>query len=83
MNSIAIDSEIKVNISFIFESDIPIRHYKYKIIDTFVLTNDVEKIKTDKTLRERMTRNVGGKKKELEFTFKNIYVEGQYGYTNY
>ena len=59
------------------------RHYKYKIIDTFVLTNDVEKIKTDKTLRERMTRNVGGKKKELEFTFKNIYVEGQYGYTNY
>ena len=30
-----------------------------------------------------MTRNVGGKKKELEFTFKNIYVEGQYGYTNY
>jgi hypothetical protein len=60
-----------------------VRHYKYKIIDTFVLTNDVEKIKTDKTLRERMTRNVGGKKKELEFTFKNIYVEGQYGYTNY
>lgn len=60
-----------------------VRHYKYKIIDTFVLTNDVEKIKTDKSLRERMTRNVGGKKKELEFTFKNIYVEGQYGYTNY
>ena len=60
-----------------------VRHYKYKIIDTFVLTNDVEKIKTDKTLRERMTRNVGGKKKELEFTFKNIYVECQYGYTNY
>ena len=60
-----------------------VRHYKYKIIDTFVLTNDVEKIKTDKTLRERMTRNVGGKKKELEFTFKNIYVEGQYGETAY
>ena len=60
-----------------------VRHYKYKIIDTFVLTNDVEKIKTDKTLRERMTRNVGGKKKELEFTFKNIYVEGQYGNTTY
>ena len=60
-----------------------VRHYKYKIIDTFVLTNDVEKIKTDKSLRERMTRNVGGKKKELEFTFKNIYVEGQYGNTTY
>jgi len=59
------------------------RHYKYKIIDTFVLTNDVERIKKDKHLRERMIRQVGGKNKELEFTFKNIYVEGQYGNTNY
>ena len=26
------------------------RHYKYKIIDTFVLTNDVELIKKDKNI---------------------------------
>ena len=59
------------------------RHYKYKIIDTFVLTNDVEAIKKDETLLKRMTREVGSKNKELEFTFKNIYIEGQYGNTNY
>ena len=59
------------------------RHYKYKKIDTFVLTNDVERIKKDKHLRDRMIRQVGGKNKELEFTFKNIYIEGQYGNTNY
>ncbi len=59
------------------------RHYKYKIIDTFVLTNNIEDIKKDKTLLNRMTREVGSKNKELEFTFKNIYVEGQYGETVY
>jgi hypothetical protein len=59
------------------------RHYKYKIIDTFVLTNDTEAIKKDKNLLDRMTRDVGGRKKELEFTFKSIYIEGQYGETNY
>ena len=58
-------------------------HYKYKIIDTFVLTNDIEKIKTDKNLRERMMREIKTKNKEVEFTFKNIYIEGQYGNTNY
>jgi len=59
------------------------RHYKYKIIDTFVLTNDIEKIKTDKNLRERMMREIKTENKEVEITFKNIYVEGQYGNTNY
>jgi len=59
------------------------RHYKYKIIDTFVLTNNIEDIKKDKNLLNRMTREVGSKNKELEFTFKNIYVEGQYGETVY
>ena len=59
------------------------RHYKYKIIDTFVLTNNIEAIKKDETLLNRMTREVGSKNKELEFTFKNIYVEGQYGETAY
>ena len=60
-----------------------LRSYKYKIIDTFVLTNDIEKIKTDKNLRERMMREIKTENKEVEFTFKNIYVEGQYGNTNY
>lgn len=59
------------------------RHYKYKIIDTFVLTNDVEMIKKDENLNKRMVREVGGRTKELEFTFKSIYVEGQYGQTTY
>ena len=59
------------------------RHYKYKIIDTFVLTNDIEVIKKDKNLREKMMTQIKTKNKEVEFTFKNIYVEGQYGNTNY
>tara|TARA_R110002020_G_scaffold43653_4_gene126665 strand:+ start:983 stop:1222 length:240 start_codon:yes stop_codon:yes gene_type:complete len=59
------------------------RHYKYKIIDTFVLTNDVEMIKKDENLNKRMMREVGGKQKELEFVFKSIYIEGQYGNTSY
>ena len=59
------------------------RHYKYKIIDTFVLTNNIEAIKKDETLLNRMIREVGSKNKELEFTFKSIYVEGQYGNTAY
>ena len=30
-----------------------------------------------------MIRDVGTKNKEMDFTFKNIYIEGQYGETNY
>ena len=60
-----------------------LRSYKYKIIDTFVLTNDIEVIKKDNTLLGKMIKEVGVKNKELEFTFKNIYIEGQYGDTNY
>ena len=59
------------------------RHYKYKIIDTFVLTNDVEMIKKDKNLKGKMIREIKTKNKEVEFIFKSIYVEGQYGNTNY
>ena len=59
------------------------RHYKYKIIDTFVLTNDVEMIKKDKNLKDKMIREIKTKNKEVEFIFKSIYVEGQYGNTNY
>ena len=60
-----------------------VRPYKYKIIDTFVLTNDVDLIKEDKNLRERMMSQIKTKNKEVEFMFKNIYVEGQYGETSY
>ena len=59
------------------------RHYKYKIIDTFVLTNDIELIKKDKNLHEKMMTQIKTKNKEVEFMFKNIYIEGQYGNTNY
>ena len=59
------------------------RHYKYKIIDTFVLTNDVEMIKKDKNLKGKMIREIKTKNKEVEFIFKSIYIEGQYGNTNY
>ena len=59
------------------------RRYNYKIIDTFVLTNDTERIKKDKTLRERMMRQIKAKNKEIEFIFKSIYIEGQYGNTSY
>ena len=60
-----------------------VRSYKYKIIDTFVLTNNIEEIKKDNNLRDKMIREVGTKNKEMDFTFKNIYIEGQYGETNY
>ena len=60
-----------------------LRSYKYKIIDTFVLTNNIEEIKKDNNLRDKMIRDVGTKNKEMDFTFKNIYIEGQYGETNY
>ena len=59
------------------------RHYKYKIIDTFVLTNDIEMIKKDKTLRGRMISQIKTKNQEIDFTFKSIYIEGQYGETVY
>jgi hypothetical protein len=59
------------------------RHYQYKKIDTFVLTNDIEMIKKDERLLERIYTQTKSKNKELEITFKSIYIEGQYGETNY
>tara|TARA_R110000824_G_scaffold73224_3_gene186564 strand:+ start:88 stop:327 length:240 start_codon:yes stop_codon:yes gene_type:complete len=59
------------------------RPYKYLKIDTFVLTNDIEIIKKDKSLHEKMLRQAKSKQKEMDITFKNIYIEGQYGNTNY
>jgi len=59
------------------------RAYKYKKIDTFVLTNDIEMIKKDKRLKQRMSRQISSRNKQLDITFKNIYIEGQYGETTY
>ena len=60
-----------------------VRAYKYGKIDTFVLTNEVELIKKDKTLNERIKRQCKSRNKEIDIIFKNIYVEGQYGFTTY
>ena len=60
-----------------------VRRYKYAKNDTFVLTNDVELIKEDKQLIERILKQTKSKNAELDITFKNIYVEGQYGNTTY
>lgn len=60
-----------------------IRRYQFKIIDTFVTTNNVELIKKNKTIRQRILRDTKTKHKDLDILFKNIYVEGQYGNTNY
>jgi hypothetical protein len=58
-------------------------HYKYKRIDTFVLTNDIEMIKKDANLNSRIVRQLKSGNKEMDIMFKSIYVEGQYGDTNY
>jgi len=60
-----------------------VRQYKYDKIDTFVLTNDVEKIKKDKNLMRKILRKTKSRNQELEITFKTIYVEGKYGETAY
>lgn len=60
-----------------------VRTYKYAKIDTFVLTNDIELIKKDKALMQKILRKSNSRKSELDITFKNIYVEGQYGETSY
>jgi len=73
----------RVIVEYGYRSKGSARAYKYGKIDTFVLTNDVELIKKDKTLNERITRKCKSRNKEIEITFKNIYVEGQYGFTSY
>ena len=72
----------RVIIEFGYKAKGSVRQYKYSKIDTFVLTNDIEKIKTDETLLSRIKRK-SGTKKEIDITFRNIYIEGQYGNTTY
>jgi|TARA_R100000781_G_scaffold97879_1_gene61667 hypothetical protein len=72
----------RVIIEYGYRNKGSVRAYKYKKIDTFVLTNDVEMIKKNEVLLERIKNQVKSKK-EIEITFKNIYIEGQYGETIY
>ena len=60
-----------------------VRGYKYLKIDTFVLTNDIEMIKKDKSLIQKILIQTKSRNKEIDITFKNIYIEGQYGNTTY
>jgi len=60
-----------------------VRHYKYKIIDTFALTSDVEMIRKDKEVNAKILRQLKSRNKEMDIMFKSIYVEGQYGNTNH
>ena len=59
------------------------RPYQFKIIDTFALTNDVEMIQKDPKVKQKLLKNSKTKHNDLDITFKNIYVEGQYGETVY
>mgnify|MGYP003677383778 CR=1 FL=1 len=60
-----------------------VRHYNYKIIDTFALTNDVELIKKDEGIMKKIITQIKSKNKDLDIIFKSVYVEGQYGETVY
>ena len=60
-----------------------VNHYKYKRIDTFVLTNDIEMIKKDDNVNAKIISQLKSGSKEMDIMFKSIYVEGQYGITNY
>jgi len=60
-----------------------VRKYKYSKIDTFVLTNDIEMIKNDKGLKDKVLRHTKSRNAEMDIIYKNIYVEGQYGETTY
>ena len=60
-----------------------VRGYKYSKIDTFVFTDNIEMVKKDKSLIAKILNKSQSGKKEIDITFKNIYIEGQYGNTNY
>ena len=60
-----------------------VRHYQFKLIDTFALTNDVKMIQNSVEIRRKLIRNAKTKHKDLDIMFKSIYVEGQYGQTVY
>jgi len=59
------------------------RQYKYKLIDTFVNTDDAELISKDAELKSKIIRKLKAGKKDMDIIYKNIYIEGQYGNTNH
>ncbi len=60
-----------------------IRQYKYKLIDTFVNTDDVELISKDAEVKSKIIRKLKTGKKEMDIIYKSIYIEGQYGNTSH
>jgi len=60
-----------------------LRRYQFKLIDTFALTNDAKTIQNSAEIRRKIIKNSKTKHKELDITFKSIYVKGQYGETIY
>ena len=70
----------RVLVDFKYRRKGSIRAYKNSKIDTFVLSDDIEQIKKDKTLQERIKLKVKSKT-EIEIQFVKIFIEGQYGET--
>jgi len=73
----------RVMIEYVYRNKCSAMHYKLKRIDTFVLTDNIEMIKKDANINARIIRQLKSGNKEMDIMFKSIYVEGQYGNTNY
>ena len=73
----------RVIIDFGFRKKRSARHFVPNNIDTFVNTKDEEEIKKDNNLRQKIARKVKRKLEDIEIRFTKIYIEGQYGETNY
>ena len=52
------------------------------VLDTFVLTSNLEEIKNDKELIDRICYINKKQPKEVDVEIKNIDIENQYGETN-
>tara|TARA_R100000654_G_scaffold20855_2_gene42063 strand:- start:349 stop:582 length:234 start_codon:yes stop_codon:yes gene_type:complete len=70
----------RVLVDFKYRRKGAVRAYRNGKIDTFVLSNDIEQIKKDKTLQDRIRMKVKSKE-QIEIKYSNIFVEGQYGET--
>ena len=72
----------RVIIDFGFKKKGSVRPFVYKKIDTFVLTNVNDDIKKNESILIKMARSVNRKLPDIDITFQNIFIEGQYGETN-
>ena len=50
------------------------RHYQFKLIDTFALTNNIKMIQNSAEIRQKMIKNTKTKHKDLDITFKDKRV---------